>query len=80
MKSFALALVCAGAIAARLLGAQTDPASDVNSLELQGRFKEAAASLDRTLKDSALPLTERERLEFERDRLERIPAGLPLHC
>ena len=50
----------------------------MNQLELQGRFKEAAAALDLALKDSALPPAERRRIEFERERLERIKRDYPL--
>ena len=77
MKSFVLALACFGAVAGSLLGAQTDPPTDVNALELQGRFKDAAASLDLALKDASLSAGERKHLEFERDRLEWIKRDFP---
>jgi len=78
MKALILALACAGAVAGRMQGAQTDAAANVNQLELQGRFKEAAASLDLALNNPALAGVERQRLEFERHRLERIRRDFPL--
>ena len=77
MKCSILAWACAVAVVGRALGAQPDPTSDMNSLELQGRFIDAASSIDLTLRDAHLPPEERARLEFERDRLMRIRLDFP---
>ena len=77
MKCFILACACAGLVAGSTLGDQPDLASDVNTLELHGRFREAAVALDLALKDPALPPAERARLTFERDRLERVKLDYP---
>jgi transglutaminase-like putative cysteine protease len=48
-----------------------------NQLELNGKFKEAAASLAKALDGKSLTGSERKKLEFELDRLERIKKDFP---
>lgn len=48
------------------------PAAQADRLEREGHFKDAAAVLDKALKDTALGAAERKQLEFELDRLQRI--------
>jgi transglutaminase-like putative cysteine protease len=55
-----------------------DTAADASRLELQGQFKQAAAQLSAALKDKSLPSAERQKLEFELDRLNRIKQDFPL--
>ena len=50
---------------------------DLNQLEAQGHFREAAAVAGRALKDSSLPAAERRQWAFESDRLERIRRDFP---
>jgi transglutaminase-like putative cysteine protease len=59
------------------LWAQSGPADSAGSLELNGRFKEAAALLDKALQARDLEAATRKKLEFERDRLERIKKDFP---
>lgn len=51
---------------------------EASQLEVQGRFKEAAAVLDHALAGSPLSPGERRQLAFERDRLDRIRKDFPL--
>ena len=57
--------------------AQSNLLNQVNQLELQGQFKEAAAALQQARADTALPKVEYKRLEFELDRLARIKQDFP---
>jgi transglutaminase-like putative cysteine protease len=52
--------------------AVTGAFAPADALEQQGKFREAAAVLERALADSGLTSAQRANLEFERDRLERI--------
>ena len=52
--------------------AKADTLKEVNQLELNGQFKQAAATLTAALQSKSLPAPERKKLEFELDRLERI--------
>ena len=51
---------------------------EASRLELQGQFKQAAGLLTTALEDKSLPATERKKLEFELDRLDRIKQDFPL--
>jgi transglutaminase-like putative cysteine protease len=57
--------------------AQTQILEQVNQLELQGHFKQAASVLTTALQGASLPAAERKRLEFELDRLDRIKKDFP---
>jgi len=48
-----------------------------SELELQGRFKEAAAKLTAALENQSLSATDRKVLQFELDRLDRIKKDFP---
>ena len=56
---------------------EQDAGSAAGLLELQGQFKQAASLLTTALLNNSLPVTERKRLEFELDRLERIRKDFP---
>ena len=77
MRKTFLAAVCAGLFLGANCLAQQDVAGDASRLEQQGQFKQAASVLSAALRDQSLPLTERKRLEFELDRLERIKKDFP---
>jgi transglutaminase-like putative cysteine protease len=49
----------------------------VNTMESQGRFREAAGLLTATLEKEPLAAADRKGLEFERDRLDRIRKDFP---
>ena len=49
-----------------------------SELESQGRFKEAAGLLAKTLAGTDLPVSQRKTFEFELDRLKRIRKTFPL--
>ena len=57
--------------------ADTDAMQQATQLELSGKFKEAANSLMKALDSKTLTKSERKKLEFERDRLERIKKDYP---
>jgi transglutaminase-like putative cysteine protease len=57
--------------------ADTDAMSQANQLELNGKFKEATASLTKALDSKTLPKSDRKKLEFALDRLERIKKDYP---
>ena len=52
--------------------ARQDTAGEASRLELLGQFKQAASLLTAAIQDKSLPPSERKRLEFELDRLDRI--------
>ncbi|HWX18296.1 MAG TPA: transglutaminase-like domain-containing protein [Candidatus Binatia bacterium] len=56
---------------------QQDVLTQASGLELQGHFKEAAATLDSALAGKTLAPAQRKQLEFELDRLERIKRDFP---
>ncbi len=78
MKRLVFGVACAGVFSAAQGGAQGDTVVQVDQLELQGRFQEAAVRAQAALKDASLPAVERGRLAFEADRLERIRKDFPL--
>ncbi len=78
MKRLPLAIRWACAFFAAQSWAQSDILMQLNQLEAQGQFREAAASASRALEDSALSAQERRQLAFESDRLERIRRDFPL--
>jgi hypothetical protein len=57
--------------------AQQDVLQKAGDLELQGHFKEAAATLNSALADKTLPAGRRKQIEFELDRLDRIKNDFP---
>ncbi|HWP81357.1 MAG TPA: transglutaminase-like domain-containing protein [Bacteroidota bacterium] len=57
---------------------QSDLLQQVNSLELQGKFKEAELLLQKALADGTIGSGERKQLAFEFDRLDRIRKDYPL--
>jgi len=57
--------------------ADTDVMPQANQLELSGNFNGAAASLTKALESKMLPVSDRKKLEFELDRLERIKKDYP---
>src|SRR6516225_37320 len=74
---FVSTLLAALAIASSNCFADTDVMSRANELELNGKFKEAAASLSQGLESKSLTASDRKKLEFELDRLERIRKDFP---
>jgi len=52
--------------------AQQNIIEKANQLELKGSFQEAAGVLTNALADQTFPVAQRNQLEFELDRLERI--------
>jgi transglutaminase-like putative cysteine protease len=77
MKRLVLALGGAGVFFTAQGWAQRDILMELNQLEAQGHFREAAASASRALEGSSLPAVERRQLAFELDRLERIRRDFP---
>jgi hypothetical protein len=77
MKRLVPVVACATALFGALVWAHPDTLTEVNQLELQGHFKEAAAVLGRALNAPALPAAERRQLAFALDRLERIRKDFP---
>ena len=59
------------------VGAQDDTLTQLNQLEAQGRFREAAAIASRALEDPSWPAAGRRQLAFELERLERIRRDFP---
>src|SRR5712691_7437528 len=56
---------------------QTDAVTQANQLESQGQFKKSAAALNEALKNKSLSDSDRKKLEFELDRLDRIKKDFP---
>src|SRR5580765_7122138 len=77
LVSFLFQITSLLAIATMNCFADTDAMSQANQLELSGKFKEAAASLTKALDSKTLPKSDRKKLEFELDRLERIKKDYP---
>ena len=79
MKNTFLAALCVCLLfgANCLARQEQDAGSAAGLLELQGQFKQAASLLTTALLNNSLPVTERKRLEFELDRLERIRKDFP---
>ena len=78
MKTRLLSTVCLSLILAAPCVARQDTAAEASKLELQGQFKQAAGLLSTALKEASLPSTERQKLEFDLDRLSRIKQDFPL--
>ena len=57
--------------------AQRDILSELNQLESQGHFREAAEAAGRALESPSLPEADRRQLAFEAERLERIRRDFP---
>jgi hypothetical protein len=73
-----LFLVALAALLSRAIGfAQPNALQQASQLELQGKFTEATAVLNSALNDKSLAVTERKKLEFDLDRLERIKKDFP---
>ena len=51
--------------------------TELNQLEAQGHFREAAETAGRALQSPSLPAAERRELAFESERLERIRRDFP---
>src|ERR1035438_6049599 len=78
MKMRFLTTVCLSLAFGVTCLARQDAAVEASKLELQGQFKQAAAQLSAALNDKSLPSAERQKLEFELDRLNRIKQDFPL--
>ena len=78
MKMRLFAAVCVSLVVGATCLARQDVAADASRLELQGQFKQAASLLTTALRDQSLPAAERQKLEFELDRLDRIKQDFPL--
>jgi transglutaminase-like putative cysteine protease len=78
MKTRLLSLCCLSLMLAAPCIARPDAGAEAGRLELQGQFKQAASVLSAALKDSSLVPGERQKLEFELDRLKRIEQDFPL--
>ncbi|HWH71738.1 MAG TPA: transglutaminase-like domain-containing protein, partial [Candidatus Sulfotelmatobacter sp.] len=72
MKQLLLAVSCIWLVASAHCLAQQKVLDQVNQLELQGHFREAANALTQARTSKALSAAECRQLEFELDRLERI--------
>jgi transglutaminase-like putative cysteine protease len=57
--------------------ADSDVMQQATELELSGKFKEAASSFTKALDSKSLTKSERKKIEFELDRLERIKKDYP---
>jgi len=57
--------------------ADTDAMEQATQFELSGKFKEAATSFTKALDSKSLTKSERKKIEFELDRLERIKRIIP---
>src|ERR1043166_2449496 len=77
MKRLLFAGLVMNLILASTVIAETDTLKKANELELQGQFKKSAAVLDEAVKDTSVSPLEKKRLEFEKDRLERIKKDYP---
>ena len=78
MKARLLAVACLFAIVGATCVAGQNVAAEAGKLETQGQFKQAAWLLSTALLDDALPAAERNKVEFELDRLDRIKQDFPL--
>ena len=76
MKQRVLAAIWSCLLASRVL-AQSSALEQASDFELRGQFKQAATVLASALNSSDLPASDRKRLEFELDRLERIKKDFP---
>jgi transglutaminase-like putative cysteine protease len=72
------AVACGAVLATQFCSAAQGRLEEASQLEVQGRFKEAAALLDRALAGTSVSPGERRQLAFERDRLDRIRKDFPL--
>jgi len=77
MKRALLQVLFALALWGSALLAQEETLRVANRLELQGRFKEAAAQLTTALEDKSLAGADKKHLQFELDRLDRIKKDFP---
>jgi len=77
MKLVLILIACASLLAPGACLGQLSATQQAGKQELQGRFSEAAQILKSAVADTALAPTERKRLEFELDRLERIKKDYP---
>jgi len=77
MKRMFLALLLVGLPPCANSLAQTGLVEQASQLELRGDFIAASNLLVKALDDQALPAAERQRLEFESDRLTRIRKDFP---
>lgn len=73
----AFALWCAALCCVGVLAAEQGTLEEVHRLEQRGQFKQAAAVLEQALSNPAITTADRQLLEFERDRLERIKKDFP---
>jgi transglutaminase-like putative cysteine protease len=78
MKTRLLTAVCLSLAFGATCLARQDAAVEASKLELQGQFKQSAGLLSTALQDKSLPAAERQKLEFELDRLNRIKLDFPL--
>ena len=78
MKRLLLPCMCVLAFTTATAFAQKDVLERAAQLELKGQFKEAAATLDQALKDSAPDAAQHRQLGFELDRLRRIKLDFSL--
>src|SRR6267142_1078027 len=76
-RPFWTALFVCWIIVGAICVANANTFKEVNQLELNGQFKEAAALLHSSLQSKALSAPERKRQEFELDRLDRIKKDFP---
>ena len=70
MKQISMAALAGYFLQTVLCLGQSNVLNQVNQLELQGHFKEAAVALNRAMENRAMPGAEHKRLEFELDRLD----------
>src|SRR5947209_2895905 len=77
MRRFLLATLGVCWFSAMMCFGQSKVLEQVNQLELQGHFKQAAGALTKALENKSLAGPERKKLEFELDRLERIKQDFP---
>src|SRR5450631_4526799 len=68
---FAVLLISGGVLAG------ADSRQIARGLEESGNFGQAAALLKKTIADTNTPATERQKLEFDLDRLDRIRLDFP---
>ena len=77
MKRLVLASAGGALFIAAQAWAQRDILIELNQLESQGHFREAAEVAGRALKSPSLPEADRRQLAFEEERLERIRRDFP---
>jgi len=78
MNLIHILILCVGLAAPANCLAQTRALEQASQLELQGRFKQAAAVLTDALSNASLADADRKQLKFELARLERIRQDYPL--